>query len=109
MSSVGPVRNGHLSPTTMSIAPAVISGPTIKIKSVAIVGAAGYVGHRLVDHLSLRGYRVAAVGRVLDRLPTGPEVDRRVVDVGNVDTTAAALSDIDAAYYLVHAMAGGQG
>jgi uncharacterized protein YbjT (DUF2867 family) len=93
----------------MFLANAAIRSPTIKIKSIAVVGAAGYVGHRLVDHLTLGGYRVAAVGRVLDRLPTGPEVDPRVVDVSNADAAAVALCDIDAAYYLVHAMAGGQG
>jgi len=109
MGSAGPVTHGQLPPTTMSRADSGISSPTIKTKSIAVVGAAGYVGHRLVDHLTRSGYHVAALGRVLDRLPTGLDVDRRVVDVGDGDATAVALSDIDAAYYLVHGMAGGQG
>jgi uncharacterized protein YbjT (DUF2867 family) len=74
-----------------------------------VVGASGYVGQRLVDRLSRNGRRVVALGRTVDRLPTGPGVDRRQVDVGDPDQTASALDGVDAAYYLVHAMAGGEG
>ncbi len=81
----------------------------VKAKSIAVVGAGGYVGCRLVDTLARSGYHVAAFGRVLNGLPAGPGVDRRVVDVGDADATAVALGGIDAAFYLVHAMAGGQG
>jgi uncharacterized protein YbjT (DUF2867 family) len=42
-------------------------------------------------------------------LPSGPGIDARPVDVSDPDATAAALAGADAAYYLVHAMAAGEG
>ncbi len=81
----------------------------VESRRIAVVGASGYVGRRLVEHLSLKGHRVAALGRALERLPTGSGVERRQVDVGDRVATASALEDVDAAFYLVHAMAGGEG
>ncbi|MCU1686377.1 MAG: hypothetical protein JWQ81_7116 [Amycolatopsis sp.] len=73
---------------------------------VAIAGAGGYVGTRLAHHL--RGDRpVLALGRTLDHLPEGLGIERRSVDVSDVDATAAALRGCAVAYYFVHAMAGG--
>ena len=77
--------------------------------SIAVLGASGYIGRRLVEQLTLRGHRLTAVGRVIERLPSGPGVSQRAVDLGDTEATAAVLSDIDSAYYLVHAMAGGGG
>lgn len=76
-------------------------------RAVAVVGASGYVGRLLTRHLTDRGQPVVAVGRHLDRLPQGPDVDPRPADIADVDAAARALSFVDVAYYLVHAMAGG--
>jgi uncharacterized protein YbjT (DUF2867 family) len=72
---------------------------------VAIVGASGYVGSRLAHYLSGQGREVVAMGRTLDRLPVGPGIDRRSVDLSDVTATAKALRGVTVAYYLVHAMA----
>jgi uncharacterized protein YbjT (DUF2867 family) len=73
---------------------------------VAIAGAGGFVGTRLAHHLGAH-HPVLALGRTLAKLPDGPGIERRSVDVSDVDDTADALRDVKVAYYLVHAMAGG--
>jgi uncharacterized protein YbjT (DUF2867 family) len=77
--------------------------------SIAVMGASGYVGRRLVAHLARPGHHVTAIGRGASRLPSGPGIEPRSVDVGDPDLTAAALAGADVAYYLVHAMAAGDG
>ncbi len=77
--------------------------------SIAVMGASGYVGRRLVAHLARQGQHVTAIGRVASYLPSGPGIEPRSVDVGDPDVTTAALAGADAAYYLVHAMAAGDG
>ena len=78
-------------------------------KAIAVLGASGYVGRILTAHLAERGHRVIVIGRSLARLPSGPRVQPAVVDAGDPDATAEALAGVDAAYYLVHAMAEGSG
>ncbi|MEO7557197.1 MAG: DUF2867 domain-containing protein [Acidimicrobiales bacterium] len=72
--------------------------------TLAVVGASGYVGGRLVAHLVDRDHAVVALGRQADRLPSA--VERRQVDVADTAATASALAGVDTAYYLVHSMAG---
>jgi len=74
-----------------------------------VMGASGYVGRRLVAHLARQGQHVTAIGRVASNLPSGPGIEPRPVDVGDPGVTTAALAGADAAYYLVHAMAAGEG
>ena len=73
---------------------------------LAIAGASGYVGRTLVSHLAEQGHDVVAIGRRLDALPAGERIVRAAVDVADADALAGALTGVDAAYYLVHSMAG---
>ena len=72
----------------------------------AIAGASGYVGRTLASHLAEHGHDVVAIGRRLDALPAGERIVRAAVDVADADALAGALTGVDAAYYLVHSMAG---
>jgi uncharacterized protein YbjT (DUF2867 family) len=76
---------------------------------IAVLGASGYVGSRLVPHLVDAGHDVVALGRRESALPEGERVERRVVDVEDRDAVRAALDGCESAYYLVHSMAGGEG
>ncbi len=76
---------------------------------VAVTGANGFVGARLASHLGGRGTVVHAVVRGAPTLDTGRGVEVHVADVADVAATTTALSGCEAAYYLVHAMAGGSG
>ena len=82
---------------------------TIPPSEIAIAGASGYVGRLLAIHLAEAGHRVSVLARHPDALPTGDRITAAVVDVADPVATAGALSGVDAAYYLVHAMAGGTG
>lgn len=73
---------------------------------VAVLGASGYVGGRLLRPLLDAGYRVRAVGRRPDflagRAPEGVEVVRG--DAFDRDSLESALEGCDFAFYLVHSM-----
>lgn len=75
-------------------------------KRVAVLGASGYVGGRLLRPLLDAGYLVRAVGRrpefLSERVPTGVEVARG--DALEHDSLVEALRDSEYAYYLVHSM-----
>ncbi len=75
----------------------------------AIVGASGYVGRRLSDHLAANGFDVVALARrplALKGPTQGPGSLRSVsVDIADEAATTAALQGSDVAFYLVHAMA----
>jgi len=83
------------------------SGP--KTGQIAIAGASGYVGRLLAERLARTGHGVVALARHPAGLPSGPRVRALGVDISDVDATVAALAGADAAFYLVHAMAGGEG
>ena len=76
---------------------------------VAVAGASGYVGRRLVARLVTEGHEVVALGRRADALPDGEGVERRATDVGDADEARAAFTGCDAVYWLVHSMGGGTG
>ena len=76
---------------------------------IAIAGASGYVGRLLAKRLAGAGHEVVALGRHPGTLPTGGRISAMAVDVADAGATAGALAGADAAYYLVHAMAGGTG
>ena len=76
---------------------------------IAIAGASGYVGRLLANQLAGAGHQVLALARHPDTLPTGERISAVAVDVADPEATAHALAGADAAYYLVHAMAGGTG
>ncbi|MEU9560141.1 SDR family oxidoreductase [Streptomyces fumanus] len=77
-----------------------------------VTGATGYIGGRLVPELLAAGHRVRCLARSPGRLRDHPWAgDAEVVrgDVTDPDSTAAAMRDVDVAYYLVHALGTGAG
>jgi uncharacterized protein YbjT (DUF2867 family) len=74
---------------------------------VAVIGATGYVGGRLVPELLAAGHDVRCLARTperLDTVPWRPDVDVVRADVLDADSLDIALSGIEVVYYLVHAM-----
>jgi uncharacterized protein YbjT (DUF2867 family) len=74
----------------------------VSARRVAVAGATGFVGAPLVERLVADGHAVRALTRRPDRYdgagdPVGADVD-------DPDSLGAALTDIDAAYYLVHSL-----
>lgn len=77
---------------------------------VLVTGATGYVGGRLVPRLLEAGHRVRVLTRDPERLDGRPwrdRVDARQGDALRPETLAPALEGVDAAYYLIHSMQGG--
>lgn len=74
---------------------------------VAVAGASGFVGRALSAHMAAEGHDVVALGRSSASLP--PDARAIAVDVADGSATADALAGVDAAYYLIHSMAGGDG
>ncbi len=76
---------------------------------IAIAGATGYIGGRLVPSLLAEGHEVVCLARTPGKLAGRPwreRVEVREVDVLEPDSLSAALSGCDAAYYLVHSLGG---
>lgn len=75
---------------------------------VAVIGATGYVGGRLVPRLLEDGHEVRCLARNPNRLADvewRPAVDVVEADVLDPSTLDGAFESVDAIYYLVHAMA----
>ena len=74
---------------------------------LAVLGATGYVGGRLVPHLISDGHDVVCISRNPQRLANRTwrrDVEVRAGDVADAASLEAALAGCDAAFYLVHAM-----
>ncbi len=67
------------------------------------------MGRLLASRLAGDGHQVLALARHPGNLPAGERISAVAVDVADLEATARALAGVDAAYYLVHAMAGGAG
>lgn len=78
-------------------------------RTVAVLGATGYIGGRLVAALLEKGWKVRAVGRNVEKLrcrPFAAHPDVEPVQADALDRAALteALRGCHAAYYLVHSM-----
>lgn len=78
-------------------------------KKVAVLGATGYVGARLVPRLLERGYRVNATSRnqtkLLNKPFAGhPDVELLETDVQDSESLRRALDGCRQAFYFVHSM-----
>ncbi|MGZ4715044.1 MAG: saccharopine dehydrogenase family protein [Acidimicrobiia bacterium] len=62
---------------------------------VMVYGASGHTGAFIVDELRRRGVTTIAAGRDAARLGASPDVERRVFDLSDASTVAAALADVD--------------
>ncbi|EPR77242.1 Nucleoside-diphosphate-sugar epimerase [Leifsonia rubra CMS 76R] len=74
---------------------------------VLVTGATGYLGGRLVPRLIVAGHTVRVLvrnPRKLRDVPWRNDVETVVGDLTDAETLTAAVADIDALYYLVHAM-----
>ena len=73
---------------------------------IAVVGASGYVGSRLVPELLRRGYDVVATHHrsPSTAYPWSDAVQWRRVDVHEEDAVVEALRGVDAICYLVHGL-----
>lgn len=63
---------------------------------VAVIGASGQAGSRLVAELTRRGHRVTAIARHPEQIPAGPGVTAKAGDVHHRDNLAALLKGHDA-------------
>jgi len=82
--------------------------------TIAVLGATGYIGGRLVPQLLAAGYRVRALGRNLEKLrgrswASHPAVELAAADVLRPASLETALQGCSALFYLVHSMAPGHG
>lgn len=78
-------------------------------RTVAVLGATGYIGGRLVAALLEKGWKVRAVGRNVEKLrcrpfAAHPDVEPVQADALDMATLTEALRGCHAAYYLVHSM-----
>ena len=69
---------------------------------IALIGATGNVGSRILAELSRRHHTVTAIVRNPDRVPALPGVTPRKADVDDVNGLAAALKGHDAVVSAVH-------
>ncbi len=80
---------------------------TIAAVKIAVTGATGYIGGRLVPLLLADGHEVVCLARTPGKLADRPwrqEVEVRRCNVLDRDEVTEALEGCDAAYYLVHSM-----
>jgi putative NADH-flavin reductase len=69
---------------------------------IALIGATGNVGSRILAELSRRHHTVTAIVRNPERVPALPGVTPRKADVDDVNGLAAALKGHDAVVSAVH-------
>lgn len=77
-----------------------------------VTGATGYIGGRLAPRLLAEGYVVRCLARDPSRLRDrtwAADVEIAKGDATDADAVAAALVDVDVAYYLIHSMWSGSG
>ena len=88
-----------------------MSDETTQSRFCLVTGATGYVGGRLVPELLAAGHRVRVLARTPNKLHGRAwESDVEVVqgDAQDPDAVAKAMSGVDVAYYLLHAIGTGR-
>ena len=65
---------------------------------IAIIGATGRVGTRLIDEALRRGHQVTAIARTASKLPARAGLTAKDVDVADQAALVAALAGNDVAY-----------
>jgi len=70
--------------------------------TIALIGASGNAGSRILKELSDRGHHVTALARHPDRIPKLPNVTARQADVFERDALAALLKGHEAVISAVH-------
>ena len=86
-----------------------MTGPSPASRCIAVTGATGYIGGRLVPRLLDSGYPVRCLvrspGKLQDReWAADPRAEIRQVGLEDAEAVAAALTGCHAAFYLVHSM-----
>ncbi len=82
------------------------TSPRVKLGTILVAGATGYIGGRLVPELIQRGYTV----RVMVRVPSPehterwPEAEVVVADALKADQVLRALDGVGVIFYLIHSM-----
>mgnify|MGYP005833508317 FL=1 len=79
------------------------------METIAVTGATGYIGGRLVPRLLEAGYRVRCLVRSPMKLrdrpwASHPQIEIVAADLSDEASTRASLQGCAAAYYLVHSM-----
>ena len=70
--------------------------------NIALIGATGFVGSRLLAELTRRGHQVTAIVRNPEKVPADPSVTAQKGDVFDRDGLAALLAGHDAVISAVH-------
>ena len=65
-------------------------------KKVALVGASGFVGSKLLVELTNRGYNVVAIARDPSRIEKLPNVECKAIDVNHLDLLTTAVQGCNA-------------
>src|SRR4051812_18586006 len=81
-------------------------------RRVAVIGATGYVGGRLIDRLVADGFEVSALARTPAKLARAVAAANGAItvhraDVQDVESMTAGLEGAEAAFYLVHSLGAG--
>lgn len=97
---------------TLSVDEQTRNGPAMSSDTAPralVFGASGYIGTNLTPRLVAAGWRVRAAARHQEVLAARGwcGVELVAADALRPETLAAALADIDVAFYLVHSMAAG--
>lgn len=78
-------------------------------RKVVLTGATGFVGRHVYPALARAGYEVRCITRRADAARSRwPEREWMAADLGSVEDLRRALTDANAALYLVHGMAEGE-
>ncbi|KUL95177.1 3-beta hydroxysteroid dehydrogenase [Bosea sp. WAO] len=70
--------------------------------NIALIGATGFIGSRLLAELTRRGHQVTAIVRNPEKVPAGAGISARKGDVFDRDGLSALLAGHDAVISAVH-------